>query len=85
MTYNLMPEPSEMQGKVLSFFKKYCAEHGRSPSLMDVGSFLKRSTPTVISHITALVRKGFLAQGIPGAPRNLTLTEKGKSYERQET
>lgn len=85
MTYNLMPEPSPMQGKVLAFFKRYCAEHGRSPSLMDMGSFLKRSTPTVISHITALVRKGFLEQGIPGAPRNLTLTEKGRGYGHEET
>lgn len=85
MTYNLVPEPSPMQGRVLTFFKQYSLKHGRSPTLSDVGNYIKRSTPTAISHLNALVRKGFLVAGVSGAPRNLTLTEKGKAYEPEET
>jgi SOS-response transcriptional repressor LexA len=80
MTYSIMPEPSQMQARVLAFFQNYTRDHGRSPSLADAALFMGRSTPTVISHLNALVRKGFLVPGTPGAPRNLTLTEKGKAY-----
>ncbi len=52
---------TERQRTVLEFIKSQISNHGSSPTIREIGKFMKiSSTNGVRMHITALIKKGFL-------------------------
>jgi DNA-binding MarR family transcriptional regulator len=64
-----MDELPKRQADVLAEIAAYREKHGCAPALAEVAKALGISEPTVHEHVRALVRKGRLKRGAPGAVR----------------
>jgi SOS-response transcriptional repressor LexA len=70
------PELPDRQGQIISFIKKYKAEHGFSPSTIEISEALKcTSTYGIRKQLDVLAEKGWLTMQ-KGLCRTIVLTEK---------
>jgi repressor LexA len=71
-------ELSERQLQVLSYIKEMVAARGYPPSVREIGEAVGLSSPsTVHSHLSSLVKAGFLRRD-PTKPRAIEVLEPGK-------
>jgi len=81
---------SKRQAEVIDYIKKYISENGYSPALSDIARGLNLHGSTIVAHITALKRKGFLKSDYRVA-RSIqiiypeTVTEKDMNTDGKET
>ncbi len=72
-----MDELSTRQREILELIRKKVAERGYPPSVREIGEVLGlRSPSTVHSHLSALVRSGYLRRD-PSKPRAIEVVEMG--------
>lgn len=62
---------------ILSFIASFSKEKGYPPSLREIGSHFKIAPPSVLEHLRALEKKGFIRR-LPFRPRCLEIL---KSFE----
>ncbi|MDY7011173.1 MAG: transcriptional repressor LexA [Planctomycetota bacterium] len=63
------------QMEILLFVRDYCARHGYSPTMQEIGNHLHVSRVTVFEHIGALEKKGLLRRGLKHSARSLQLSD----------
>lgn len=64
------------QNQILEFIKKFFREHGFQPSLREIGGYFNIAPSSVLGHLKALEKKGFIRR-LPLKPRCLEILEKG--------
>ena len=75
-----MDELSSRQREVLELIRSKVAERGYPPSVREIGEVLGLSSPsTVHSHLSALVRSGYLRRD-PSKPRAIEVVEAGTGH-----
>lgn len=57
---------TELQQKLLAFYKQYHKEHKTFPTLREVANYFKTTRQTVTSRAESLVNKGYLRKIRPG-------------------
>ncbi len=71
----MRPVLTQRQNEVFEYVRTYLRQHGRPPTLKEIGAALHIASPTgVRKHLLALERKGYL-QRDTGSARGLRLTE----------
>ena len=65
-------ELTDRQLKILVFIKKYSQLHGFPPAIRDIGQEFQIAPPSVLSHLKAIERKGFIRRE-PFKPRCLEI------------
>lgn len=73
-----MKELTDKQQKVLNFIEAFQMQHGKSPTIREIKEFLDVSSDnSVLKHLSALQKKGFLSKD--DTPRGIALLESVKS------
>ena len=60
------------QLEILNFVSSYKSEKGFPPSIREIGTFFKIAPPSVLDHLRALEKKGFIRR-VPFKPRCLEI------------
>ncbi len=69
---------TEKQQNILSFIKAFAALHGFPPSIREIGEEFGIAPPSVLSHLKAIERKGFIRRE-PLKPRCLEIIKKDQA------
>ncbi len=71
------PELTERQLRILVFIREYTLSHGFPPSIRDIGEHFQIAPPSVLSHLKAIEKKGFIRRE-PFKPRCLEILKPGQ-------
>ncbi len=63
---------TDKQVQILKFIEQFAREQGFAPSIREIGAFFKIAAPSVLDHLRALERKGFIRR-VPLRPRCLEI------------
>lgn len=63
---------TERQLRILIFIQKYSLAHGFPPSIREIGEDFCIAPPSVLSHLKAIEKKGFIRR-VPLKPRCLEI------------
>lgn len=61
---------TDRQLRILRFIQKYSLDHGFPPSIREIGEHFQIAPPSVLSHLKAIEKKGFIRR-VPLKPRCL--------------
>ena len=70
-----MDSLTQKQMDILAFISSFCKSSGYSPSIREIGNHFGIAPPSVLSHLRALEKKGFIRR-IPFKPRCLEVVKK---------
>lgn len=63
---------TEKQIQILQFIQTFSKEHSFAPSMREIGAHFKIAAPSVLEHLRAIERKGFIRR-VPLRPRCLEI------------
>ena len=68
----MSPQLTQRQNSILSFIAGFLSEHGFPPSIREIGANFSIAPSSVLDHLKALERKGFIRR-IPAKQRCLEI------------
>lgn len=69
---------TEKQQLILSYIKEFTGIHGFPPSIREIGEAFRIAPPSVLSHLKAIEKKGFIRRE-PFKPRCLEIINKDRA------
>ncbi len=68
---------TEKQVLILDFVARFSKEQGYPPTIREIGAFFQIAAPSVLEHLRALEKKGFIRR-VPFKPRCLEILKTGE-------